>query len=108
MRTKKLKMKKTNLSKVKGNFALGGRDPKEVLEIKKPTEQKTVKASETVDPVAVDPVAEAAAKAIVEARTLLIEEEQRALNAFSTEISEVCAKHGFTLKVNYEIVAVKT
>jgi len=106
-------MKKTNLSKVKSNFALGGRDPKEVLEIKKPKEQKTVKASETVDPVAVDPVAvdpvaEAAAKAIVEARTLLIEEEQRALNAFGTEIGEVCAKHGFTLKVNYEIVAVKT
>ena len=54
-----------------------------------------MKNKETV----VDPVAEA--------RALLIEEEQKARNAFATEISEVCKKHGFELKVSAEIVAVK-
>ena len=51
---------------------------------------------------------EKVADPIEQARALLIEEEQKARNAFATEINEVCKKHGFDLKVNYEIVAVKT
>lgn len=51
---------------------------------------------------------ETVANPIEKARALLIEEEQKARNAFATEISDVCKKHGFELKVSAEIVAVKS
>ena len=42
-----------------------------------------------------------------EARALLVAEEQKAREAFSIEINEVCKKHGFNLQVKADIVAVK-
>jgi len=42
-----------------------------------------------------------------EARSLLEAEDQKAREAFSIEINEVCKKHGFNLQVKADIVAVK-
>ena len=44
---------------------------------------------------------------LAEARSLLVAEEQKAREAFATEINEVCKKHGFNLQVKADIVAVK-